>query len=127
MNVDHAALFLALNRSRFVPGQGPEDGVKIFFDDYAARPVSEGKMVEFNWPGIRPTLVRPPWGLLAWLTSDRLDALELRDPFVPWTCPARQRKLWTNRDTQLVCITRATILNPATGLRDEPDVRWLPE
>ena len=126
MNVDLDALFLALNRSRFVAGHDPEDGGKFFFGDFAARPVSEGKMIEFNWPGIRPTLVRPPWGLLAWLTSDRLDALRLPDSFVPWTCPARQRKYWANQETQLVCITRATILNPATGLRDEPDVLWLP-
>ena len=123
MNVDHAALFLALNRSRFVPGHGPEDGVKIFF---GARPVSNETMIEFNWPGIRPTLVKP-WGLLAWLTNDRLDALQLPDPFVPWSCPAKQTRFWTYRNIQLVCITRATVLDPATGLRDEPDVRWLPE
>ncbi len=126
MNVDLDALFLALNRSRFVPGHDSEDGVKFFFDNFGARPVSNGKMVEFNWDRIQPTLVRP-WGLLAWLTNDRLDAVQLPDSFVPWTCPAKQRKFWTNRDSQLVCITRATILNPATGLRDEPDVRWLPE
>ena len=130
MNVDHTALFLALNRSRFVPGHDHEDGVKIFFDRPDKRPVSDGTMIEFNWPGIRPSFVKP-WGLLSWVTNDRLRDLQqgdrLPDPFVPWTCPAKQTKFWTNRDKQLVCITRATILDPATGLRDEPDVRWLPE
>ena len=128
MNVDLAALFLALNRSRFVPGDGLADDLEIIFGK-GKRPVSEDSLIEFNWPGIRPHLVRP-WGLLAWGTNDGLRNLRqgerLPDPFMPWTCPAKQTKFWANRNTQLVCITRATVLNPATGLRDEPNVRWLP-
>ena len=118
MNVDHAALFLAMNRSRFVPGNPSAE-------PFLGRHVRNARLLEFNWPGIRRTLVRP-WGVFATIEPETLGGLPERG-FLVWVPPDSQREFCSVETGRPTCITKSTVFNPATGLFDEPDVRWLPE
>ena len=122
MKVDLDALFLLLNRSRFVPGSPSAE-------PFLGRHVRKARLLEFNWDKIKPSLVRP-WGVLAWVAPEVFGNLEgaLADRgFLVWVPPDPQREFWTVETRRPTCITRSTVRNPATGLWDEPDVRWLPE
>ena len=98
-------------------------------EPFLERPIQNARMLEFNWDKIKPSLVRP-WGVFAWLAPVAFrnfeDALTARG-FLVWVPPDSQREFWMVEAKRPTCITRRTVFNPATGLLDEPDVRWLPE